>query len=335
MKNLALAALACAPLLAPGLLAPNPARAQDPYGTFAISLENDAFSRTDRNYTNGLQLAWRSPSADPPSWLAWINRIAAPFFPRDGAPRWGLALGQTIYTPSNTQATNPAPRDRPYAGWLYGAFTVSSESPTSYAAFEIALGVVGPSALGEQVQNGFHDLISDNPARGWDYQLKDEPGVLISVERKWRYNLSLFGDPHGLAFGVIPTLGANLGNVNTAAQAGLLVRFGQDLLADFGPPRIRPALAGSSFFEPTRPFSWYLFAGANGSAVAQDIFLDGNTWRDSRSVDRNVWVGEVVFGAAVILGPARVTFQAVERMREFQGQDKPSRYASASLSLKF
>jgi hypothetical protein len=311
------------------------AHAQDTRGTFAFSLENDAFSRTDRNYTNGFQLAWRSPSAEPPSWLAWVNRLAAPFFPESGSPRWGLAFGQNIFTPSDTTRTIPDPRDRPYAGWLYGAFTLSSESPTSYGAFEVSLGVVGPSALGEQVQNGFHDLISDNPARGWDYQLKDEPAALISVERKWRYNVPLFGDPHGLAVGAVPTLGANVGNVNTAAGAGLLLRIGQDLYADFGPPRIRPALAGSAFFDPTRAFSWYLFAAAEGRGVAHDIFLDGNTWRDGPSVDRNFWQGEVSFGAALIVGPVRATFTAVERQREFKGQDKPSRFASASLSVRF
>jgi hypothetical protein len=324
-----------AALVASTTLVPATALAQDPYGTFAFSIENDAFSRTDRNYTNGLQLAWRSPSADPPSWLAWVNRLAAPFFPEGGAPRWGLAIGQNIYTPSDTSRSIPDPTDRPYAAWLYGAFTVSSESPTSYAAFEIALGVVGPSALGEQVQNGFHDLISDNPARGWDYQLKDEPGAMISIERKWRINQALFGDPHGLAVGAVPTAGANIGNINTSAGAGLLLRFGQDLYADFGPPRIRPALAGSAFFEPSRPFSWYLFAGAEGRAVAHDITLDGNTWRDGPSVDRNFWVGEVTFGAALIIGPVRTTFTAVERQREFKGQDKPSRFASASLSVRF
>jgi hypothetical protein len=308
---------------------------RDPYGTFAISLENDVFSRTDRNYTYGFQVAWRSPSADPPSWLAWVNRIAAPFFPEGGAPRWGLAFWQNLYTPSDTGRRIPDPNDRSYAGWLYGAFTVSSESPTSYGAFEIALGVVGPSALGEQVQNGFHDLISDNPARGWDYQLKDEPAAMVSVERKWRINQPLFADRHGFAVGAVPTVGANLGNVNTSAGAGLIVRIGQDLYADFGPPRIRPAMAGSAFFNPTRPFSWYLFGGVEGRATAQDIFLDGNTWRDGPSVDRNVFVGEVTFGAAVIVGPIRATFTAMERQREFQGQDKPSRFASASLSARF
>lgn len=68
-----------------------------------------------------------------------------------------------------------------------------------------------------------------------------------------------------------------------------MLRLGQRLPLDYGPPRIQPSLPGSGFFVPPQDrFGWYLFAGVEGRAVARNIFLDGNTFRDSRSVDKEL-----------------------------------------------
>ena len=54
----------------------------------------------------------------------------------------------------------------------------------------------------------------------------------------------------GLGVDLIPNAGVSLGNVLTQASAGLTLRFGQDLANDYGPPRVRPAMAGAGFFRP-------------------------------------------------------------------------------------
>ena len=84
---------------------------------------------------------------------------------------------------------------------------------------------------------------------------------------------------------------------------GLTLRLGEDLQRDFGPPRVRPALAGSGMFRPTGQFSWYVFGGAEGRVVARDIFLDGNTFRDSLSVDKKRFVADFQVGLVVQGGP--------------------------------
>ncbi len=64
-----------------------------------------------------------------------------------------------------------------------------------------------------------------------------------------------------------------------------MLRFGRNLEADYGPNRIRPSLSGTSYFNADYledPFGFYVYVGAQGRAVAQNIFLDGNTFRDSR-----------------------------------------------------
>jgi hypothetical protein len=328
--RLPIAAALLAALAAPPAAAQERA-AGEHYGTWTFTYENDLLAGTDRYYTSGVQAAWRSPTYDPPAWLAAVT--SGPLFPAGGVPRWGLALGQNIFTPDDTDRRDPDPLDRPYAGWLYGAVSLSSATAREYGSVELQLGVVGPSALGEQTQNNVHDFLNIDRAFGWDRQIKDEPGVNLVLTRQWRFN----SDPvlDDIAVGIVPTLIGSLGNVQTYAAAGLMVRFGNELDADFGPPRMRPSISGSAFYQPDGRWGWYVFAGVEGRVVARDIFLDGNTWRDSRSVDREVLVGDAIAGAALIMPFARLTLTYTARSREFETQRETAQYGSVSLSFRF
>lgn len=308
--------------------------AGDHYGTFSFTYENDLLAGTDRYYTSGFLFAWRSPSYDPPDWLATVTGLGhGVIFPTGGTPRWGLAFGQNIFTPADTQRRNPDPLDRPYAGWLYGAVNLASYTATQYGSIELQLGMVGPSALGEQTQNNVHDFLNIDRALGWDAQLKDEPGVNVILARQWRYNTDPVWDD--VSLGIVPSVTASLGNVQTYASAGVMFRIGNELMADFGPPRMRPSISGSTFYQPDGRWGWYAFAGVEGRAVARDIFLDGNTWRDSRSVDREPLVGDATVGFALIMPFARLTIAYTARSREFETQRETAQYGSASLSFRF
>jgi lipid A 3-O-deacylase len=323
-----------AALMALPALAQAPAtREADPAGSFAFLLENDTFSGNDRYYTNGFLFAWRAPSYDPPAWLERVTEGGGLFFPSGGVTRWGLSFGQKIYTPEDTLANNPDPKDRPYAAWLYGAVTLHSYTARELGTLELQLGVVGPSALGEWVQNTTHDLMQIDRAYGWKYQLRDEPGVNLVANRQWRINGE--ADAAGRRFGLVPSLAASLGNVHTYAAAGMMLRYGTELEADFGPPRVRPVSAGSVFFQPTGRFGWYVFGGVEGRAVARDISLDGNTWRDSRSVDREVLVGDASAGLALIFGATRLTATYTIRSKEFETQREASQFGSVSIAFRF
>lgn len=303
----------------------------DPYGTFTFSIENDMFGGSDRYYTNGFQFAYRSGSADLPGPLEWLNQ-RLDWLMGPGNLRWGWAAGQSLFTPEDTETTQPDPRDRPYAGYLYGALSLSRTSELTSNLFELQLGVVGPSALGEFVQNNYHDLINIDQTNGWKTQLKDEPAITALYERRWRRPLGQIGPVQVEA---IPALNISLGNVQTYAGAGALFRMGQGLEADYGPPRMRPALAGSTWIQPRQELGWYLFAGVDGRAVARDIFLDGNTWRESRSVDKRLLAGDFQAGAAVLWRGVRFSYTQVWRSEEFYGQKGTQSFGSLSVSFRF
>lgn len=97
------------------------------------------------------------------------------------------------------------------------------------------------------MQNGFHDLISSAHANGWDNQLQDEFGYQLLYEHRWRNIGKKRLGPVEMDFS--PHVGFSLGNIATYANAGITLRLGRDLRNDFGVPRIRPSLPGSSFFQ--------------------------------------------------------------------------------------
>jgi len=320
------------------LLAPMAAWAADPrgpdtQGAISFTLENDLFSGTDRYYTSGFTFAWRSSSYDPPPWLAFLTARDSLLFPEGGEARWGLALGQKIFTPTDIERRNPDPRDRPYAGWLYGALSLTSYTPRQYGGLELQVGVVGPSALGEQVQNNVHDFMNIGRALGWDFQLKDEPGVNLIAYRQWRQNWATGFE--GMSVGIVPNAAVSLGNVQTYASAGILFRFGNALDVDFGPPRILPAIAGSAFYRPDSRWGWYAFAGVEGRAVGRDIFIEGNTWRESRGQDLEPLVGDASAGAVLVTPWARLTLTYTARSREFTTQRETAQFGSVSITMRF
>ena len=155
----------------------------------------------------------------------------------------------------------------------------------------------------------------------------------LILTRQWRFNSEPVWDD--ISIGFVPSMTASLGNVQTYASAGLMVRAGNDLTADFGPPRMRPSVTGSAFYEAVRRWGWYVFAGFDARVVAHDIFLDGNTWRESRHVDKENLVGEATAGFALFTPIGRLTLSYAARTREFTTQRESAQFGSISLSMQF
>ena len=294
--------------------------------------ENDIVAGTDRNYTNGFRFSWLSSEEKTPEWARWSAHHLLPLSP-EGKKRIGISLGQKMYTPKNTTANVPDPNDRPYAGWLYGTIGIVSDTGKRLDNVMLTVGMVGPASGAQETQQTIHHLIDDDVPNGWDSQLHNELGIVLTAERKWRalYEFA----PFGAGVDVTPHVGVNLGNVNTDAAVGGTIRIGYDLPADYGPPRIRPSLPGSDFFVPTQQLGGYLFAGVEGRAVGRNIFLDGNTFQDSPSVDKEYFVGSLQAGIAMTYENTRLSYTHVFMTEEFKGQTKPEQFGAITLSYRF
>ena len=83
-------------------------------------------------------------------------------------------------------------------------------------------------------------------------------------------------------------------------------------------------------------FGWYVFAGAGGRAVARDITLDGNTWRDSRSVKLRPFIGLADAGVALLAYGARLSYTHVVETQDFKKQKGGlHQFGSLALSVRF
>ncbi len=325
------------------------AASEDPskYTTFVAYFENDLFGGTDEYYSSAIKLSWISKGIDnsgtdgrPPGWIRWLTAKKPAAERQDLFHTIVLSLGQNIYTPKDIQATALVEDDRPYAGWLYFAAALQTKNVDFLNTLELNIGIVGPSALAEQTQRTTHRWLNDTEPLGWDNQLQDEPGLMLAWQRFWRVIRKPIGS--GLAYDAIPHAGITVGNVMTYANAGGEIRFGYNLPADFGSSLIRPAGntvapvgAKDPRVDPSSNFGLSLFVGIDGRAVARNIFLDGNTFRDSASVDKKYLVADISAGVSVIYKRFKLSYTHVYRTEEFQGQDGGQFFGSISLAYTF
>jgi hypothetical protein len=314
------------------LIACTPGMADDAF--WSLQIENDLFgSGEDRFYTNGLEISMLRPG-EAPGWLSsFAGRL--PFFQLGDAQAVQFSLGSTLFTPEDTQATELIVDDRPYAGWLYVNAELLSRFPTQSAdragnLLGITLGIVGPAALGEQIQNGWHDLIGVERSRGWDNQLRNEIGVNLNYSRRWQV---FRPGPFGAEFETAPHITASLGNIYTYAGGGIMFRWGRGLRNDYASPNIRPGFPGIPYFRPSDKPSWYLFAGGEARVVARNLFLDGNTFVDSHRVDKKPVVADLQFGAAYQVSGVRIALSNVWRSPEFDGQPENTQFGAINLSI--
>ena len=324
------AGFVCLVLVGAGGLCDASAAVDEQTGLLALTVENDSFANPfgehqDRHYTAGLKMVLFGGDDFATNLTTRLNGVANwGIQPEDGDLGW-IMVGQNIYTPEDIRNPAPIPTDRPYAGWLFtGAIYQRRGTLSTNLAvmenFEINLGVVGPDSIAEEAQKTIHRWwFPEDIPRGWDHQLKNEPGLVLKYARLWRYSPTAESSRYT---DVIPYVGGDLGNVFTFATAGATVRLGYNLPRDFGVLIIdSPASVNGGLTRQTPPYFAYVFGGVAGRAVGHDITLDGNSFRGGPSVDKNICVGDLSWGFAVrMFRHIEMAYTRTVRTKEFRGQ---------------
>lgn len=277
-----------------------------------LFVENDKWVSADRYYTNGIKFGVGLPFDILQTPAAKLLRSLDP---DDGADvHVGLFLGQSLYTPRDISVAAAQPFDRPWGAWLYLGGVAQRARGNRLDTVEIDVGLVGPAALGEEVQRGWHRLVGARRPRGWNNQGDSELAFMASFLHKRRFgdesaNLVLHG-------------GATVGTVMTLARAGGMLRAGQRMTG-FGPDTIEP---GGAMLQGTRASGaaarqgseWYVFAGVDHRLVAHNIFLDGPVFRDGPSVDRRTHVYDLSAGLSFRVDGLRFSWSRIRRSEEFR-----------------
>ena len=313
---------------------------------YNIHLENDLFNGSDQGYTNGVKLSWVSANLkdyvnDPclPLTVRRLNRLFTSLHRTGYSSRnMVVTLGQSMYTPLDKTRTDVIPNDRPYAGWLYLGLGYNERDARQMDTVQVNIGIVGPASLGKQTQDFIHDLRDIPRFKGWDNQLHNELGIQLVAER--RKKLWESKKNNWLQFDAITHYGASLGNVATYLNSGFEIRAGQDLPNDFGTSPIRSAGDSNAPLENAmaRRFATggiLVFISADARLVARDIFLDGNTFAASHSVNKEILVGNLAAGIAWQWQGGQITYAHYISSKEFTTQTTNPGYGAITLSLEY
>lgn len=257
-----------------------------------LQVDNDVVFGTDRWYTSGVR----------------ISRVTT-----SGPVETELSLLQEVYTPDPIDLH---PVDRAPAARLLGAWARHERGPTTFLTWEVALGVRGPSALGEQSTREVHRLI---PARyvDWTRQEPDQFDGQLTIARtdawgSWRTHV-----------------GAVAGTEVVFAHAGGAFTFG----AALDSPVLR--------FAPTPPWDgtaaqgWGGFVGASARLVARNEMLHQPYLPWMPEIERENAVGRLAAGLSWRAGWGSVVLAVAQDSKEFKQQAESHRFGSLLVHIPF
>lgn len=268
-------------------------------GTLRFELDNDMVWKKDSNFTNGWSLQYHTvryknwKEARLPRFIKWVGKHFPTLDNDDSIVRNSHGIGQNMITPGNLNAEVPQEGDLPYAGTLTYSLSWQSFNRQTARNLQMSIGVLGEPSLAEQFQKFVHnDLgLGDNP-KGWDTQRDTEP--ILNIGYQYALRLGHLGDyNNGWAGQLTLAPSASLGNLFTAAELILALRFGWNILEGFN---AYPAPPGRGLFQASylpkkpsaSPHGLEIILGARGTGMAYSVIYDGSIITgDDRSVDRN------------------------------------------------
>lgn len=135
---------------------------------------------TDRGYSNGTRLDYFFVKNKPS--LFFLNKIM-PKAGNSSINTFGFSLMQVIYTPKNVLKRIPDRNDYAYAGGLFATHSLQSSNYVKKYSWhtELMLGIMGPASLAKQAQWQAHKMVGIVRPIGWDYQLKTDLLLNVSV----------------------------------------------------------------------------------------------------------------------------------------------------------
>jgi len=179
--------------------------------------DNDLLFKTDHYYTVGISISSQFKNLK--------NTPAQLFFRQKKETQIcysGFGLEQRIFTPSSITAPANVKNDRPYAAYFlitnYSTFINLSRKLN--ISNEIGVGMLGPSALGEETQTYVHKKIGSDLPQGWENQLSNS----FLVDYQFRIEKGIFNN---IIFNhLTPFAVARVGTLTNKFDLGLILKVG-------------------------------------------------------------------------------------------------------------
>jgi hypothetical protein len=248
---------------------------------------------TDESYTNGTRLDYFYRRNKPPRFIdKWM-------LPRTGknainTSHWSLM--HIMITPSDIRDAKYRPNDYSYAAALFLAHGLDSYDPKRKFSLqsELIMGVMGPWALGKELQTWFHRVLGYQRPRGWGNQLPNAP--LLNYNFTFEKMIWQPGPALEIIGGASAYAGTMLdgGAVHATLRVGHMnPYFGMEP----GSGQHEKKFQVYAFLRPTVEYTWY------------NALLEGGlfSWRNSRfefnksfkTATLNPWMSRIDYGVTV------------------------------------
>ena len=222
---------------------------------FRYHYDNDYFSGTDENYTQGYSLEIIAPflKKNP------INFLFVK--PYNSEIRYGAAIEHIGFTPANIGSPEIQFGDRPFAASIMlKSFVIATDTlKKSRLLSSLNLGLIGPGAFGKEMQVGIHKITGNTIPQGWRNQIKND--LVLNYEMSYEKQLLRAGD----FFSLQTNTTAKLGTLFTNASLGINTTVG---------------LINSPFSAKNKhkKFQLYGYSQVLGNLIGYDATLQGGVF---------------------------------------------------------
>ncbi len=183
---------------------------------FRFHYDNDYFTSTDKDYTQGYNFELASPvfAKNP------INYIF--FLPKNSEIKYGLSLEHIGFTANNIESDQIQFGERPFAAAIMlKSFSIATDTiHKSRITSSLNLGIIGPGAFGGDMQTAIHKATGNTIPKGWYNQIKND--VVLNYEISYEKQLLRVND----VFSVQANSSLRLGTLFTNISAGFNATLG-------------------------------------------------------------------------------------------------------------
>lgn len=183
---------------------------------FRFHYDNDYFTSTDKEYTQGYNFELTSPELSKSP----INYFFAK--PKNSELKYGVSLEHIGFTANNIADSEIQFDDRPFAAAIMlKSFLIATNTlQKTRIVSSLNLGIIGPGAFGGDMQTAIHEATGNTIPKGWYNQIKND--VVVNYELTYEKQLLRFRD----FFTIQTTATARLGTLFTNASAGFNATLG-------------------------------------------------------------------------------------------------------------
>lgn len=247
----------------------------------------------------------------------------------DNRGSWQASFGQNMYTPRRDEREQPGTRS--FGAMLYASVARTFSGESSAQAVQATAGVIGPAAMGEQVQNFWHRA-TGVPEQDWDSNQVN--GAVLANAAYARADVIAASRPQAPVEYRLATVGeAGVGTITTYGRAGAVFEIGKNIPREIAPytgnhtvsPRL--ALAGAT----RRGLGLSAFVGAGMRAVASDWTLD----RSRLNPETETFVPELGGGMRGQFGRINGAVTLTHSGKTYEAQRKDEQRVSFRMGYRF